>query len=61
MTTASVSLNDELQTILRRFNLDPQKTVERALYEHLRNILLVCPLTSEICLYDGSCNKCLEE
>ena len=59
MATILVNVNDELQTIFQRYDLDPQNFVEKAMYEHLRRILLICPLTDKICLHDGSCNECL--
>jgi hypothetical protein len=59
MATILVNVSDELQSILQKFDLDPQNFVEKAVFEHLRKILLICPLTDKICLHDGSCNECL--
>jgi len=58
MATILVNVSDELQTIIQRYDLDPQNFVEKALYEHLRRILLICPLTDKICMHEGSCNDC---
>ena len=58
MATILVNVSDELQTIFQRYDLDPQNFVEKAMYEHLRRILLICPLTDKICMHEGSCNDC---